>query len=322
MLIYVLLAPGFVLLVKGADFLVHGASSIARRLRVSDLVIGLTVVAFGTSAPEFVVNIVASVEGTTGIAIGNVLGSNIFNILVILGISSLLYPLTVTAGTVRREIPLSLLAAVLLGVLVSTGCLTGSSGAALTRAGGVVLVAAFGGFLYYIAATAKKQRIRHAAAEPAPSHAGLAKAVLLVGVGLVMLNVGAKLVVDGAVELAAEIGVSQTLVGLTLVAVGTSLPELATSVTAALRKNADIAVGNIVGSNVFNILWILGVSALIRPLPFTDESILDVGMVICATALLLATMFTGKKGHVLERWEGGLFLAAYGAYVAFLMYRG
>ncbi|MGC9554306.1 MAG: calcium/sodium antiporter [Thermoplasmatota archaeon] len=323
MLIYVLLAVGFVLLVKGADFLVDGASSIARRLHVSDLVIGLTVVAFGTSAPEFVVNVVASVGGTTDIAIGNILGSNIFNILVILGISCLLHPLAVTTGTVWREIPLSLCAAVLLGVLAFTDQFLGADSALLTRMDGLVLIAVFLGFLYYIVNMAKRQRShRLALPDPADSHPGWGKAAVLVGVGLVMLNLGAVWVVEGAVELATALGVSQMMIAVTVVAVGTSLPELATSVAAALKKNADIAVGNIVGSNIFNILYILGVSSLICPLPFSHRNGVDMGMVVLASGLLFAAMFTGKKRHVLERWEGCVFLVVYGAYLVFAVFRG
>src|SRR4030042_1379063 len=253
MMIYVLIIVGFVLLIKGADLLVEGASSIARALKVSDLVIGLTIVAFGTSTPELVVNVFAAVEGNAEIAIGNVVGSNIFNILIILGLSSMIFPLIVTHGTVWIEIPMTLAAAALLG---------------------------------------------------------LKKSILMIILGLAGLFVGAKFVVDGAVKMASALGVSESLIALTIVAAGTSLPELATSVVAAYKKNSDIAVGNIVGSNIFNIFLILGVSALIRPIPLQPKSNIDIGVAVFASFALFIVMFTGKKG-VLDRWGGFLFVASY-----------
>ncbi|MGD9022205.1 MAG: calcium/sodium antiporter [Deltaproteobacteria bacterium] len=319
MLPYVLLIVGFVLLIKGAGYLVDGASSIARQFKVSDLVIGLTVVAFGTSSPELFVNIFASVQGNTGIAIGNVLGSNIANIFLILGVSSLIYPLMVTHGTVWKEIPFSLLAALVLGVLANDRLIDKRDFSALTRADGLVLLCIFVIFIYYSFGIARKTEGLQE--HIAKKRYGFARSILLVSAGLLGLIIGGKWIVDGAIHLALTLGMSESLVGLTIVAVGTSLPELATSAVAAYRRNADIAVGNVVGSNIFNILFVLGISSTIRPLPFNRLSNTDIGVVILASALLFTCMFTGRR-RSLDRWEGGIFLALYTAYVTFLIIRG
>jgi cation:H+ antiporter len=319
MLPYILLIIGFVILVKGADFLVQGASSIARRFNVSDLVIGLTVVAFGTSTPELFVNIVASIRGNTDIAIGNVLGSNVANIFLILGVSSVIYPLTVTKGTVWKEIPLSLLAALLLGILANDRLIDKRDFSELTRIDGLVLLCLFIIFMYYSFSIAKNidGMEEHV---PTRQHA-LPRSILLVLGGLVGLSVGGKWIVDGAVHVALNLGMSQSLVGLTIVAVGTSLPELATSAMAAHRRNVEIAVGNVVGSNIFNVFFVLGISSTIKPLPFKTHSNMDIGVVILASLLLFVYMFTGKK-RSLDRWEGGIFVVFYVAYIAFLIIQG
>ncbi|MDY6838423.1 MAG: calcium/sodium antiporter [Thermodesulfobacteriota bacterium] len=316
---YVLLIIGFVLLIKGADFLVDGASSIARRFNVSDLVIGLTVVAFGTSTPELFVNIVASIKGNTDIAIGNVLGSNIANVFLILGVSSIIYPLTVTKGTVWKEIPLSLLAAVLLGILANDQLIDRRQFSSLTRIDGLVLLSFFIIFIYYSLSIAK--RIEGMEEHVPAKQYGVLKSLLFVFAGLACLSVGGKWIVEGAVHLALTLGMSQSLVGLTVVAIGTSLPELATSAVAAHRKNVEIAVGNVVGSNIFNIFFVLGISATVKPLPFKTTSNIDVGMVIVASLLLFTYMFTGKKRQ-LDRWEGGIFVVLYVGYLVFLIVKG
>jgi len=313
---FILLAVGFVVLLKGADFLVSGASSAAKRLGVSSLVIGLTVVAFGTSAPELIVNIFASVQGRTDIAIGNILGSNTANILLILGVSAAVYPLAVKKGTVWKEIPLSLLAVVLMGIMANDVAIDGLSFSAITRTDGLSLIAFFIIFLYY---TFGISRVEAAGSVEEPIAArGLARSVLMIAGGLIALTLGGKWIVDAAVSLAGRFGVSEALIGLTIVAVGTSLPELATSVVAALRKDVDIAVGNVVGSNIFNVFWILGVSALINPLPFSPALMRDVVMTIAATALLFIFMFIGRR-HTLERWQGIGFVALYAGYVIYLV---
>jgi cation:H+ antiporter len=309
---YVLLVLGFMLLIKGADFLVEGASAIARRLNISDLVIGLTVVAFGTSTPELFVNIISSIKGSPDIAIGNVLGSNIANVLLILGISAIIFPLSVSKGTVWKEIPLSLLAALLLGLLANDELIDRASASALSRIDGMVFIAFFIIFLYYSASIATRIEgiDEHV---PAKEHR-LVKAFGLVLGGLAGLTLGGKWIVDGAVYVALKLGLSQSLVGLTIVAVGTSLPELATSAMAAYKRNADIAVGNIVGSNIFNIFFVLGISSIIKPLPLRRAANLDMGVVVLASLLLFLWMFTGKK-RSMDRWEGVVSIILYATYI-------
>jgi len=310
---------GFILLIKGADLLVDGASSVARRFQVSDLVIGLTVVAFGTSTPELFVNIIASVKGSTEIAIGNVLGSNIANILLILGISSIIYPLSVTRGTVYKEIPFSLLAAVVLGIMANDQLIDKAAVSAITRIDGLILMSFFLIFMYYSISIAKD--IDGMASQLPPKTHGLIQSFIMIIAGFAGLALGGKWIVDGAVTLASAFGMSESLIGLTIVAVGTSLPELATSATAAYKKNTDIAVGNVVGSNIFNILFVLGVSSTIKPLPFHKASNMDIGMVIFSNILLFGFMFSGKKKSV-DRWEGVGLLLLYAIYIGYLVISG
>lgn len=316
MLTFVLFVTGFILLIKGADLLVEGASSIARRLHISDLVIGLTIVAFGTSTPELFVNIAASLKGKTDIAIGNVLGSNISNIFLILGISSIIYPLTVTKGTVWKEIPFSLLSVIVMGLLANDGLIDGRPFSTLSRIDGLVFFSFFIVFVYYTFGIA--QKIEGMEDHISSKHHGLLKTVLMVVVGLVGLGFGGQWIVNGAVFLATKFGMSESLVGLTIVAAGTSLPELATSAVAAYKKNVEIAVGNVVGSNIFNVLFVLGISSTIKPLPFVAASNLDIGVVIIASLLLFLTMYTGKR-QSLDRWEGSLFLTLYAIYIGYLI---
>ena len=294
----------------------NGASSIARRMNVSDLVIGLTIVAFGTSTPELFVNIFASIKGNTDIAIGNVLGSNIANIFLILGVSSVIYPLTVTKGTVWKEIPFSLLAILVLGILANDRLIDKSGASVLVRADGLVFLSFFIIFLYYSISIAK--RIEGMEEHVPSKQYGLVKSLLWVILGLIGLTLGGKWIVDGAVHLAMRFGMSQSLVGLTIVAVGTSLPELATSAVAAYRRNVEIAVGNVVGSNIFNIFFVLAASSIIKPLPFKETNNIDIGVVILAELLLFMFMFTGKR-RLLDRWEGVIFLIIYGSYIGFLV---
>ena len=261
------LIAGLILLVKGADFLVDGATSIARKIHVSDLVIGLTIVAFGTSTPELFVNIIASIKGNTDIAIGNVLGSNIANIFLILGVSSVIYPLTVSKGTVWKEIPLSLLAVLVLGILANDQLIDKSGFSLLSRADGLVFFSFFLIFLYYSGSIAKK--IEGMEDHVPHKQYGLTKSLLWIILGLAGLTLGGKLIVDSAVQLALRLGMSQSIVGLTIVAAGTSLPELATSAMAAYKRNVEIAVGNVVGSNIFNIFFVLATSSIIKLYPLT-----------------------------------------------------
>lgn len=317
---------GLPLVLKGADFLVDGGSSLARRLGISSLVIGLTVVAFGTSMPELVTNLFASFSGATDIAIGNVVGSNIANILLVLGAGAVFYPLVVTRGTVWKEIPFSLLAVGVLALMANDAVLEGKLVSEIGFIDGAVLLALFGVFFAYVLAIAKRgpsTGSEQAQGEPEGSikHMSLKKSLLYCAVGIAGLALGGKFVIDGAIAFAELFDVSQALIGLTIVAVGTSLPELATSVVAARKKNADIAVGNVVGSNIFNIFWILGISAVIKPLPFSLALNFDIAMVLLATLLLFLVMFVGKR-HTLEKWQGAAFLLLYAAYIGFLIFRG
>lgn len=315
--IYLLFALGFVFLVKGADFLVEGASAIAKRFHVSDLAIGLTIVSLGTSAPELVVNIVSSFQGAGDIGIGNVLGSNIANILLILGVAAVICPMHVKSSTVWKEIPFSFLAALLILAMANDVFLDGATQSILSRSEGMALMAYFILFMYYAFGMAKEE----GGLEDGIKKHSFPKALTMTLVGIVGLTYGGKWVVDGAVAIASMLGLSQALIGLTIVAIGTSLPELATSAVAAYKKKADIAIGNVVGSNIFNILWVLGLSSTIRALPFSPQSNVDILMVIFATLLLFGLIFIGKKG-VLSRREGFIFLACYASYIVFLVMRG
>ncbi|MBN1803952.1 MAG: calcium/sodium antiporter [Sedimentisphaerales bacterium] len=303
---------GFAFVIKGADLLVEGAGALAKKFAVSDLVVGLTIVAFGTSLPELAVNIFAAVKGSTDIAIGNILGSNIANILLILGISGIIYPLTVTKGTVWKEIPLSLLAAVLLGILANDMLIDGAAKSRLSRIDGLVLLCFFIIFIYY--SYSISNRADDTKTLFPEKKYGMKKISYMIFSGLLALIFGGKFVVDGAVYLATALGISQSTIGLTVVAVGTSLPELATSAVAAYKKNPEIALGNVVGSNIFNIFFVLGISSIVRPLEFGAKSNRDIGVLILSGIMLFVFMFTGKR-HKLDRWEAGLFLAIYAVYI-------
>jgi len=315
MLTYILFVVGFVLLISGANLLVEGSASIAKKLNISSIVIGLTIVAFGTSAPELIVNIFASVQGNTEIAIGNILGSNIVNILLILGISAIIYPLATKENTVWKEIPLSLLAAILVGVMVNDTLIDGGTFSGLTRIDGIVFIAFFIIFLYYTFGISK---VSGENTDLEIKEMSYMKSSLYIVGGLLGLVFGGKWIVDGAIKIAEGFNVSQSLIGLTVVAIGTSLPELATSAVAAYKKQSDIAIGNVVGSNIFNIFWILGFSAVINPLPFSKDSIIDIIMTIVASLILFLIMFIGKK-HTVERWQGVIMIIIYIGYVAYLI---
>lgn len=308
-----LLILGFVVLIKGADWLVNGASSLAKKHNVSDLAVGLTVVAFGTSAPELVVNVFASIQGHEAIVFGNIIGSNNFNLFVILGIAGLITPLVVQSSTVRREIPLSLIAVLFLFLLANNFFVSAQK--VLSRIDGIVLLAMFVLFLYYVYKQLKSDPEEKTPAEVIHSHG---KIWILIIIGLTGLVIGGKLVVNSAIAMATALGISEKIIGLTIVAAGTSLPELATSVVAAVKKNNDIAVGNIIGSNIFNIFLILGISSLIRPLSFDVSFNTDLYLLGLGTFVLLVFMFTGKRSR-LDRWEAALLLAVYVAYTVRLV---
>ncbi|NJM93471.1 MAG: calcium/sodium antiporter [Cytophagales bacterium] len=316
MLNVLLLVIGFVTLIKGADFLVDGASSVARRYGISELAIGLTIVAFGTSAPELVVSVISGINGHNEVALGNVIGSNIFNLLLILGVTGLVYPLTVQGQTVQKEIPLSLLAAIMVFFLANDQFFSSGAVNQISRWDSAVLLVFFFIFMAYVYSTIKPEEVSKG---PEKTYT-TGKAVLFIVLGLVGLIFGGKLVVDNAVEMARDLGMSEKLIGLTIVAVGTSLPELATSVVAALKKNSDIAVGNIIGSNIFNVFFILGISGLVLPIAYNPALNLDIYILMGATVMLYVFMYTFKN-HKLDRVEAGIMLACYLVYSVFIFWR-
>ena len=303
------LVVGLVLLVKGADWLVDGASKLAKRLGVTDLVIGLTIVAFGTSMPEFVVNMVSVADGATDLAITNILGSNIINTLVILGCSALVCPLVAQRSTVRLDIPLNIVAGVLVLVFVFITSPMETKG--LSRVEGLALLVVFAAYLFYTLYTAKGDATTTAESTPFP----LWKCVVLILAGLVGLVVGGEMIVKSAVAIARYCGVAESVIGLTIVALGTSLPELATSVVAAFKHNNDIAIGNVVGSNIFNVFFILGTSAIIKHLPVYPGIEIDAALV--AVSALAVWLLLCNKNRSINRWGGALLLLIYAGYLTY-----
>lgn len=317
MIPYLLLILGFVVLIFGADYLVKGASSIAKKMKISDLIIGLTVVSFGTSAPELAVNIIASSGGSPGMAVGNVVGSNLFNLLVIVGLTAFLRPISLQRSLVKIEIPYAILAAFVL-IAVAGDEFFGEGQGVISRSDGLILLLFFSIFLYYIFLSAKKGQIE---AEDTPKEDKVYPiwlSIIFVAGGLAGLIFGGDLIVKNATELARGWGMSETVIGLTIVAAGTSLPELATSMMAAYRGNSDIAIGNVVGSNIFNIFLILGISSSISPLPFVKENMVDVVFSAMATILVLVLAFRGK-GTRIDKKEGALLFTLYIGYVVWLL---
>ncbi len=304
---------GFVALVKGADCLVDGASSIAKRFGISDLVIGLTVVAFGTSMPEFVVNMVSVGEGSTDLAITNILGSNIINTLVILGVTALIFPIASQKHSRNFDIPMSIFAGIfVLGAILIHAPFLSSADGGIGRLGGILLLLFFIYFLY--------ETFRHAKDHPDEAETvktmSTGKAILFLLLGLAGLVIGGELIVKSAVDIASRCGVSQAIIGLTVVALGTSLPELATSIIAAYKHNSDIALGNVIGSNIFNVFFVLGTSAIIRPLPTYDGIALDACVAALGSIVVWIAVKT-DKGHKINRWAGAVLLLIYGGYLTY-----
>lgn len=314
---YLILIIGFILLIKGADFFVEGASGIAKLLKVPPLLIGLTIVAFGTSSPEAAVSIKAALQNNSGIAIGNVVGSNILNITGIIGITTLISPLTVERETVKKEIPFTLLSSILLLVLVMDISLQGFTTNTLTRGDGLVLAAFFAIFMYYLFEVARNTR-ETIDEDMIFCPKTMGKNIVFTIAGLAGIIFGGDLVVKGGTTIALTLGMSETLVGLTIVAFGTSLPELITSVTAALKKHSDIAVGNIVGSNIFNILFVLGSSSLISTMPVDSSMYFDLIIMIIFTVILL---IFSRTHHRISRFEGGILVLCYIIYATYIIMR-
>ncbi|MCG8512474.1 MAG: calcium/sodium antiporter [Rhodospirillales bacterium] len=328
-----LLLLGLVALIGGADLLVRGGAGLATRLGVAPVLVGLTVVAFGTSTPELVVNLMAAYRGEASIGFGNVVGSNIANTGLLLGVSGLLRPIVVHAVLVRREIPMMLVATMLVLILAGDQWLSGSEGNTFARGDGLALLLLFGIFLYYsirdamgrgnAAAGSVAMETPAASAEVTDSDVpatvgGVGVQIVFAVVGLVLLVIGGQFTVQGGAGLARMLGVSEVIIGLTLVALGTSLPELATNIVAVIRGHADMAVGNIVGSNIFNLLLVFGLTATVAPIDLPERGIADLLVMAAFSLSLLPLAITRRQ---IDRWEAGLLLLGYCGYIAWLAMR-
>jgi cation:H+ antiporter len=309
---YVLLIVGFVLLMKGADFFVDGSSSVAKRLRVPSLIIGMTIVAMGTSLPECAVSVSAALAGNTGVAVGNVVGSNLFNLMVVCGICAVLCPMSVSRETLTREFPFSVVIALLLFVF-------GWAGMSLGHLDGAMLLVVFVFFLVWMVRSAQKERAasKDVQQEEYQIRPVWQCVVFIVG-GAVAIAVGGQLVVNSASAIARHFGMSQNLIGLTIVAFGTSLPELVTSVVAARRHEVDMALGNVIGSNIFNILFVLGIAAAIHPIQFYFENMIDIVVLVVMSAIVCCFAWTKQT---LVRWEGIVMLLLYAGYMVYACVR-
>ena len=321
-MIYVLFVIGFLLLVKGADWLVEGSSALARRFGVPSIIVGLTVVAFGTSLPEMIVNVFSASQGNTDIALGNVIGSNLSNILLILGLTAAIFPLDVKVATAWKEIPFSLFAIVVLFVMSNDTLIDHLNLSVLTASDGILMLCFFGFFLYYVIEMA----LRHHEENPfnnkeMKENLPTWKIALYLVSGVICLYFGGRWVVDGAIVIARKFGLSDYLISATVVAIGTSLPELVTSIIAATKKEPDLSVGNVIGSNIFNVLLVLGTTSIIKPIPVNPGINYDLIFTMVVTVYLFLFMFVGKK-YKLERWQGIFFVILYLMYVAYVIMRG
>lgn len=314
-----LIILGFILLLKGADFMVSGATSFAKKFNVSELSIGLTIVAMGTSAPELVVNLVSGSQGLDDVVFGNIIGSNIFNLFLILGLCGTIKPILVQSNTVWKEIPFSLILFIVFFLLINDSLLFQSDVNILSTIDGIILLLLFVSFLYYVFYNVKNQKHQTEVTENIKQKSNLITFLLIFG-GIVGLIIGGKLVVDNSVEIARNFNVSEKLIGLTILAAGTSLPELAASVVAAYRGKADIAVGNVIGSNIFNITFILGLNSVISPLTYNLDFNFDLYFLIGGSAFLFLFMFTLNKKK-LDRWESILFIIGFAVYMVFIFIR-
>ncbi|GAB3806106.1 calcium/sodium antiporter [Virgibacillus kimchii] len=314
---YILLIIGFVLLIKGADYFVGGASNIARLMRVPAILIGLTIVAFGTSSPEVTVSVIAALEESADMALGNVVGSNIFNLTLAVGVAAFLYPIQVQSETTKKEIPFTLLASVVLLVLISDTTLQGLSENYISRADGIILLLFLSIFTYYVIDTAMNSR-RNNSNNDLTYDIKWGRSILFTILGLAAIILGGDMVVTNGVEIAYALGMSETLVGLTIIAIGTSLPELVTSITAALKKESEIALGNIVGSTIFNILLVLGASSVITPLPVNRIIFTDIYIMMFLTVLLLVFSRTNYR---IGKREGAILVVSYVVYMVYIILR-
>lgn len=314
---YILLLIGFILLIKGADFFVSGASSIAKSLKIPTLIIGLTIVAFGTSAPESAVSVTAALSGQNDIAIANVVGSNIFNLLAVIGIAAMINPVNVQKTTIIKEFPFAILASLVLMILSHDTRFQGYSENLLTKADGLMLLALFTIFMYYLvemAVTSKEEM----EVEQGDGKMTIGKSILWSILGVIGIIIGGRMVVDCATNIAISLGMSENLVGLTIVAVGTSLPELVTSIVAARKGESDIAMGNVIGSNLFNIMFVLGISSFINPIAVHPIVFVDMLVMLIATMLAYIFAFTKKR---IGKIEGAVLTIVYIAYMIFVIIR-
>jgi cation:H+ antiporter len=304
---YIFLIVGFVLLIKGADFFVDGASSIASKLKIPSLIIGLTVVSIGTSLPEAAVSISASLSGTNDISLGNVIGSNLFNLLVVIGVSSAILPIITDMDILKRDMPINLAATITLFIMLIDG--------KLTRPESIILLIFLATYMFMLIRSALKSRTENTEAENETKILSWTKSIIFVVIGAAAIIGGGQLVVNSATKIASALGMGDTLIGLTVVAFGTSLPELVTSIVAAKKGDSGIAMGNVVGSCLFNILFILGIAPLVRPFAAPGINTPDLIMMLTVTILLIPFM---RTKYQISRIEGGILLAGYIAYIAFL----
>lgn len=312
-----LLVVGLGLILAGANFLTDGSAALAQRFRVPEFIIGLTVVAVGTSTPELVVSVLSAIAGKSDIAVGNVVGSNIFNVFVILGICALIRPLPLTAGNIRRDIPFGVIASLLLLALASDSFICGGAADRIGRIDGVVMLLLYVALMWYTIRNTKRPEAAVPEANAKRPMRGWLMAVMIVG-GLAGLIFGGEMFLRGATAIARNLGISESVIAITLVAGGTSLPELASSLVSLFKGKADMALGNVIGSNVANILLILGLSATIHPLSMGGITVWDLLMVVLSAVLLFVAAFTFKRKSI-DRWEGALFLAIYIAYIWYLI---
>ena len=313
---YIMLVIGFIFLIKGADFFVDGSASIAKKLKIPDIIIGLTVVAMGTSMPELVVSASSALKGNSDIAIGNVVGSNLLNVLIILGLSAIIVPLCVDKSMFKRDIPVLLLTAVTVPAIAIAYKLTVGK-YMIGRVGGIILAILFIGYIVMNVKAALDYRKKNAGVDDGEEikESSWWKSILFTVGGAALIIVGGDLSVDGAVAIAKQLGISEAVIGLTVIALGTSLPELVTSVVAAKKGSSDIALGNIVGSNIFNALLILGTTAIIKPIAVPFKSVIDLMILLGVSIYLAITARTGKK---ISRLEGATYVAFYAIYLTYL----
>lgn len=311
MLKYIYLIVGFVLLIKGADFFVEGSSSVAKKLRVPSIIIGMTIVAMGTSLPETSVSVSASIAAKNDLAISNVIGSNIFNLMVVCGICAVLCPLTVDGTTLKRDFPFSI---VIAGLLMALGGIDGVVG----RFDGILFLVLFVVFLLIMIYSAKKSRDNSAPEADEYKIMPVWKCILYMVGGIAAIAAGGEMVVEGASDIARAFGMSENLIGMTIVALGTSLPELVTSVVAARKNELDMALGNVIGSNIFNILFVLGIASAISPVSCTNENLIDSAVLIVMSMIVLIFCLPKKR---LIRWNGVAMLALYAGYTAYIFTR-